>query len=442
MKNISHPSTEDPSLETAVVSRLMWRLMPFLFLLYIVAYLDRINVSFAILQMRTQLHLSDSAYGRAAGMFFAGYLLFQIPSNFILERVGVRRWIATLMVVWGIVSCLMIFIRGPLSFYSFRFLLGAAEAGFFPGIILYIKRWFPSRARAHAVAWFMVANPLAGVVGSPVSGALLGLHGKGLAGWQWLFVMEGLPAMLLGISVLWILQEWPREASWLSEPQRLWLLHQLDKQQTEDRIVGESIKKPVSALWAVLTSGSVWLLSLCYFGVSTTMYGVTLWLPSTIRSLAGLSDLAIGAVATVPYVLTAVAMVWVGLHSDHSGERRWHTALGAFVGAASLALAASGKSALVVVGGMSLGMMGAEAMVGPFWAMATSRMKGSTAAVAIAVINSLANLGGYFGPWILGLVRSANGGFAGGLLAIAIVLGLSGAAALMVKSSSAPPVPV
>ena len=442
MKNISPPSTEDPSLETAVVSRLMWRLMPFLFLLYIVAYLDRINVSFAILQMRTQLHLSDSAYGRAAGMFFAGYLLFQIPSNLILERVGVRRWIATLMVVWGIVSCLMIFIRGPLSFYSFRFLLGAAEAGFFPGIILYIKRWFPSRARARAVAWFMVANPLAGVVGSPVSGALLGLHGKGLAGWQWLFVMEGLPAMLLGISVLWILQEWPREASWLTEPQRLWLLHELERQHTEDQIIGESIKKPARALWGVLTSGSVWLLSLCYFGVSTTMYGVTLWLPSTIRSLAGLSDLAIGAVAAVPYVLTAVAMVWVGLHSDRSGERRWHTALAAFIGAASLALAASGKSALVVVGGMSLGMMGAEAMVGPFWAMATSRMKGSTAAVAIAVINSLANLGGYFGPWILGLVRSANGGFAGGLLAIAIVLALSGAAALILKSSSAPPVPM
>jgi len=442
LKNISPPSTEDPSLETAVVSRLMWRLMPFLFLLYIVAYLDRINVSFAILQMRTQLHLSDSAYGRAAGMFFAGYLLFQIPSNLILERVGVRRWIATLMVVWGIVSCLMIFIRGPLSFYSFRFLLGAAEAGFFPGIILYIKRWFPSRARARAVAWFMVANPLAGVVGSPVSGALLGLHGKGLAGWQWLFVMEGLPAMLLGISVLWILQEWPREASWLTEPQRLWLLHELERQHTEDQIIGESIKKPARALWGVLTSGSVWLLSLCYFGVSTTMYGVTLWLPSTIRSLAGLSDLAIGAVAAVPYVLTAVAMVWVGLHSDRSGERRWHTALAAFIGAASLALAASGKSALVVVGGMSLGMMGAEAMVGPFWAMATSRMKGSTAAVAIAVINSLANLGGYFGPWILGLVRSANGGFAGGLLAIAIVLALSGAAALILKSSSAPPVPM
>ncbi|MGA8428693.1 MAG: MFS transporter [Candidatus Sulfotelmatobacter sp.] len=426
----------DPNIETAVVSRLMWRLLPFLFLLYIVAYLDRINVSFAILQMRTQLHLSDKAYGGAAGMFFAGYLLFQIPSNIVLEKVGVRRWIAILMIAWGLVSCLMIFIRGPQSFYAFRFLLGAAEAGFFPGIILYLKRWFPAGARARAVAWFMAANPLAGVVGSPISGALLGLHAMGLAGWQWLFVMEGLPAMLLGVAVLWILQEWPREATWLTNEQRGWLLRELEWQQVQDQIVGEAFKKPARMLWGVLTSGSVWLLSITYFGVSTCMYGVTLWLPSTIRSLSGLSDFSIGAVATIPYVLTAIAMVLAGRHSDRAGERRWHTAMAAFLAAASLGMAASGRSVLVVVGGMSLGMMGAEAMVGPFWAMATAKMKGSSAAVAIAVINSLANLGGYFGPWILGLVRSANGGFAAGLLAIASVMLLSGLAALSVKNSS------
>jgi MFS transporter, ACS family, tartrate transporter len=423
----------DQDLEASVVSRLMWRLLPFLFLLYIVAYLDRINVSFAILQMRTQLHLSDSAYGRAAGMFFAGYLIFQIPSNLALEKFGVRRWIAMLMVVWGLVSCLMIFIRGPISFYSFRFLLGAAEAGFFPGIILYLKRWFPARARAHAVAWFMAANPLAGAFGSPISGGLLGLHGKGLAGWQWLFLMEGLPAVVLGISVLWVLQEWPQEASWLTEVQRIWLLRELEREQTKEQPARGFVKK-LAVLWQVLTSGSVWLLSLIFFGVSTCMYGVTLWLPSTIRSLSALSDQAIGAVATVPYVLTAIAMVLVSRHSDRSGERRWHIALAALLGAASLGMAASGRSVWIVVGGMSLGMIGAESMVGPFWAMATSRMKGSSAAVAIAVINSLANLGGYFGPWILGLVRSANGGFASGLLAIAAVLALSGITALCVKA--------
>src|SRR5579863_9286266 len=193
----------------------MWRLMPFLFLLYIVAYLDRINMSFAVLQMRGQLALSDRVIGRAAGMFFAGYFFFQLPSNLVLEKFGVRRWISALMVTWGVISCLMIFVRGPVSFYVMRFLLGAAEAGFFPGMILYMKRWFPAGARARAVAWFMTANPLAGVVGSPISGSLLGIHGKGLAGWQWLFLMEGVPAMVLGVTVLWVLNDTPGEEGWV-----------------------------------------------------------------------------------------------------------------------------------------------------------------------------------------------------------------------------------
>src|SRR5216684_7651702 len=193
----------------------MWRLMPFLFLLYVVAYLDRINVGFAILQMREQLHLTDRVYGRAAGIFFAGYFFFQVPSNMVLEKVGVRRWICGLMIVWGVVSCSMVFIRGPVSFYALRFLLGAAEAGFFPGIILYMKHWFPASARARAVAWFMMANPVAGIVGSPVSGALLGLSGRGLSGWQWMFLMEGMPAILLGAIVYWALSDRPRDAAWL-----------------------------------------------------------------------------------------------------------------------------------------------------------------------------------------------------------------------------------
>src|SRR5580704_5707839 len=220
----------NPRLESATISRLMWRLMPFLFLLYIVAYLDRINVGFAVLQMREQFHLSDRVYGRAAGMFFAGYFFFQVPSNLALQKVGVRRWISGLMVVWGLVSCSMIFIRGPVSFYGLRFLLGAAEAGFFPGMILYLRQWFPAGARARAVAWFMTANPLAGVVGSPISGALLGLHGKGLAGWQWLFLMEGMPAIVLGVTVLWVLNDTPGEARWLAGEEGQWLMDQLARE--------------------------------------------------------------------------------------------------------------------------------------------------------------------------------------------------------------------
>jgi len=404
----------------------MWRLMPFLFLLYIVAYLDRINVSFAVLQMRGELGLSDRAYGRAAGMFFAGYFFFQLPSNLVLEKFGVRRWISGLMVTWGVISCLMIFIRGPVSFYGMRFLLGAAEAGFFPGMILYMKRWFPANARARAVAWFMTANPIAGIVGSPVSGALLGLSGKGLSGWQWMFLMEGIPAIFLGAIVFWALSDSPREARWLKGEERTWLLERLAlEQQAESSLRKEN-------LWQVLISPRIWMLSVVYFGVSTTMYGVTLWLPSVIRSLSGLSYFLTGAVSALPFLVTAIAMVLVGMLSDRARERRWHTAVPAFVGAAALVGAGYGVSTGVVVACIGIGMACAESMVGPFWAMATSRMAGLSAAAGIAVINSLANLGGYFGPDIIGFFRKANVGFRGGLLAIGATLAVSGAAALIV----------
>jgi len=413
-------------LESSVVSRLMWRLMPFLFLLYIVAYLDRINVSFAVLQMRDQLGISDRVYGRAAGMFFAGYFLFQVPSNLVLERFGVRRWISGLMATWGVISCLMIFIHGPRSFYAMRFLLGAAEAGFFPGMILYMKRWFPANARARAVAWFMTANPIAGIVGSPISGALLGLHGAGFAGWQWMFLMEGAPAILLGATVYRVLSDSPQEARWLKGEERAWLLEKLaSEQQAESSL-------PQGSLLRVLLSPRIWLLSLVYFGVSTTAYGVTLWLPTVIRAVSGLSYIWTGVVAAVPFLVAAIVMVLVGMHSDRSGERRWHTAIPAFVGAAGLAAAGYGNSPVLVVAGIGLGLACAEAMVGPFWAMATSRMAGLSAAAGIAVINSLANLGGYFGPDVVGFFRTANGGFQGGLLAIGATVALSGIIALAV----------
>ena len=322
----------------------MWRLMPFLFLLYIVAYLDRINVSFAILQMREQLHLSDRVYGRAAGMFFAGYFFFQVPSNLVLEKVGVRRWISGLMVTWGLVSCSMVFIRGPVSFYGLRFLLGAAEAGFFPGMILYMKQWFPASARARAVAWFMTANPLAGVVGSPISGALLGMHGGGLAGWQWLFVMEGVPAIVLGTAVYWVLTDRPENAKWLSEGQRGWLLEELERERQANS-GGQS-----GSFWKVLASRRIWLLALVYFGGPACMYGVTLWLPSAIRSLSGLGYFTTGLVAAIPYLVAAVAMVLWGMHSDRTGERRWHTALPGLLGATALGMAAYGRAPLLVIG--------------------------------------------------------------------------------------------
>jgi ACS family tartrate transporter-like MFS transporter len=417
--------------ESAVVSRLMWRLMPFLFLLYIVAYLDRINVSFAVLQMREQLGLSDRVIGRAAGMFFVGYFFFQLPSNLVLERFGVRRWISGLMVAWGVTSCLMIFVRGPVSFYSMRFLLGAAEAGFFPGMILYMKRWFPASARARAVAWFMTANPIAGIVGSPISGTLLGLSGRGLAGWQWMFVIEGMPAIVLGAIVFLTLSDRPQDAPWLKADERSWLLEKLEREQQTEQEVAEA------DLWKVLVSPRIWMLSVVYFAVSTTMYGVTLWLPSVIQALSGLSYFITGLTAMIPFVITTVVMVLVGMRSDRTGERRWHTALPAFCGSLTLMVAAYGTTPVLVIAGIGLGMAAAEAMVGPFWAMATSRMAGLSAAAGIAVINSLANLGGYFGPDIIGIFRTANGGFRGGLLAIAGVMALSGGVALVVGAQPA-----
>ncbi|HSB74314.1 MAG TPA: MFS transporter [Terriglobales bacterium] len=420
--------------ETALVSKLTRRLVPFLFLLYIVAYLDRINVGFAALQMQGQLHLSDEVYGLGAGLFFAGYFVFQLPSNLLLERVGARRWLAGLMVVWGIVSTSMIFVRTPHSFYALRFLLGVAEAGFFPGVILYLKNWFPAGARARTVAWFMTAAPLSGVVGGPISGALLGLRHAGLAGWQWMFIMEGIPAILLGGLAAWYLTDRPQDAAWLTDPQRDWLLATLSQEHAQTAAVTRT------NVWAAFTHPGIWLLVLVYFGLDTVSYGISLWLPNLIRSLSGVSDFVIGLLSAIPYIAAAISMVLVGVHSDRSGERRWHTALPAFAGAAGLLLAAQSTSVAPMIAGITIAVLGVFSMLGPFWTMPTGLLTGTAAAAAIALINSVGNLGGFFGPYIIGLVRTHTGSFKGGLLVIAATLAVGGAIALLVRLRA--PVPV
>jgi len=413
--------------EAALVSKLTRRLVPFLFLLYIVAYLDRINVGFAALQMQGQLRLSDEVYGLGAGLFFAGYFVFQLPSNLLLERVGARRWLAALMVVWGAVSTSMIFVRTPHGFYALRFLLGVAEAGFFPGVILYLKNWFPADARARTVAWFMTAAPLSGVVGGPISGALLGLHHAGLAGWQWMFIMEGIPAMLLGGLAACYLTDRPAAATWLSDEQRDWLLATLRQESQETAAVSRT------NVWAAFTHPGIWLLVLVYFGLDTVSYGISLWLPNLIRSLSGVSDFVIGLLSTIPYVAAAISMVLVGMHSDRSGERRWHTALPAFVGASGLLLAAQSTSVVPMIAGITVAVLGVFSMLGPFWTMPTSLLTGSAAAAAIALINSVGNLGGFFGPYIIGLVRTHTGSFKNGLLVVGATLAVGGAIALLVR---------
>jgi ACS family tartrate transporter-like MFS transporter len=418
-------------IEAAVVRRLTWRLVPFLFLLYIVAYLDRINVGFAALQMRQQLAFTDAVYGLGAGMFFAGYFFFQVPSNLALQRVGARRWIALLMMLWGVVSAAMVFVSGPRSFYLLRFLLGAAEAGFFPGVILYLKNWFPARARARTVARFMTAAPLSGVVGGPLSGALLGLHPglhltPGLAGWQWMFLIEGIPAVLLGAVVFAYLVDRPEEARWLPREERDWLVETLRRERAE--VTGGA------GVFAALRSGRIWMLALVYFGLNTVSYGVSLWLPTLIRSLSGVSNLMIGVLSAIPYVAAAAAMVAVGLHSDRSGERRWHTAAPAFAGALALTGAAYSTSVGPAILAISVAVLGVFSMMGPFWAMPTGLLSGTAAAAGIAFINSVGNLGGFVGPYVIGLVRTSTGQFKGGLLLVSAALAASGAVALMVRS--------
>jgi len=413
-------------MEEAVVRRLTWRLVPFLFLLYIVAYLDRINVGFAALQMQQQLAFTDAVYGLGAGMFFAGYFCFQVPSNLVLQRVGARRWIASLMMVWGVISSAMIFVSGPRSFYTLRFLLGAAEAGFFPGVIFYLKNWFPVRARARTVARFMTAAPLSGVVGGPVSGALLGLHlTAGLAGWQWMFLLEGIPAVLLGAVVLVYLVDRPEEAAWLSNAEREWLLATLRRERVEVSVA--------TGTFSALKGGRIWMLALVYFGLNTVSYGVSLWLPKLIKSLSGVSNFTVGVLSAIPYVTAALAMVAVGLHSDRSGERRWHTAVPAFAGALALAggaySTAVGPSILLI----SVAVLGVFSMMGPFWAMPTSLLSGTAAAAGIAFINSVGNLGGFVGPYVIGLMRTSTGQFKGGLLLVSGALAVSGMVVLRVR---------
>jgi MFS transporter, ACS family, tartrate transporter len=412
-------------LEAVVIRLLTWRLVPFLFLLYIVAYLDRINLGFAALQMQQQLGFTDSMYGLGAGIFFAGYFLFQVPSNLVLVKVGARRWIAILMVTWGIISASMCLVSGPRSFYVLRFLLGAAEAGFFPGVILYLKSWFPARVRARTVARFMTAAPLSGVVGGPLSGALLGLHEKGgLAGWQWMFLLEGIPAILLGALAWMFLVDSPSLASWMGPEQKQWLQNTFDRERAETANVAGA---GAIRFWPIL------ILALVYFGLNSVSYGISLWLPNLIKSLAGMSNLAIGMLSAIPYVAAAVAMVIVGLHSDRSGERRWHTAAPALAGAGALAIAAHSNSVGGTIALISVAVLGVFSMLGPFWAMPSALLSGTAAAVGIALINSVGNLGGFFGPYMIGVVRNSTGSFKGGLLVVSGALAVSGCLALTLK---------
>jgi len=406
------------------------RLIPFLFLLYIVAYLDRINVGFAALQMNAALGFSPTTYGLGAGIFFLSYVLFEVPSNVILARIGARRWIARIMITWGLVSTGMMFVRGAAGFYTLRFLLGLAEAGFFPGIIFYFTKWFPARDRARTIAMFMTATLTAGVIGAPMSGVLLSLHGYGLAGWQWLFLLEGLPAVVLGVVVLFVLPDGPGDARWLTAAERQAVLQQL----RED---SQSAGRESHTLREALSNGRVWLIAVAHFLlIPVTLYGVGFWMPQIIKTASGSSDAVVGLLTAIPYAAGAVAMVLAGRHSDRTGERRWHVAAGAVVSAIGLLATTVAVGMTASVTALSIAMIGLAAIFGPFWALAAGVARGLGAAAAIALINSVGNTGGFVGPYLLGAISDATHSFAAGLLVIAALMLTGGALLLAVRQDA------
>ena len=412
------------------LTKVAWRLLPFLLLLYVVAWLDRVNIGFAALQMNQYLGFSAAVYGFGAGIFFIGYALFEVPSNLILARVGARLWIARIMITWGVLSIAMMFVSGATSFYVLRFLLGVAEAGFLPGIIYYLGHWFPAAERARAVSWFMLAIPLSTVIGGPLAGGLLELNGwHGLAGWQWLFLVEGVPAVVLGFVVLIYLTDSPERAEWLRPEERTWLAERV---RAEHRAAHA---RHGVGLRAALFHPTVWLLGFIIFACQTGSYGLTLWIPQIVQGLSGLSNLAVSMISALPYVAASVGMILIGASSDRSGERFLHIAIPSAVAAVGFVASAYFTSPVPAMLALTLAAVGDLGTRGPFWSLPTRFLTGSAAAGGIGLINTLGSLGGFVGPYAVGMVRQYTGSFAGGLVFLALLLLTASIAALQLRNA-------
>jgi MFS transporter, ACS family, tartrate transporter len=426
---------DDAKLERSAMRRIGWRLVPFLILAYFVSFLDRVNVGFAAIQMNKDLGFTATVYGWGAGIFFLGYFLLEVPSNLALERFGARLWIARIMATWGIISAAMALVQGPWSFIGLRFLLGAAEAGFFPGVILYLTYWFPSEYRARIVGVFMIAIPISSFLGSPVSGALLGLSGWGLRGWQWLFILEGLPAILMAAAVLLLLPDRPSTALWLPADERDWL---------EQRLAAEAARSSMRTkppLWEVLRHRRVILFAAIYAGSTASSYGLTLWTPQIIKSF-GLGNFETGLLNSIPYGVASVAMVLWGRHSDKTRERRWHLALSFLILALGLAGGTVLSGLFLVISALTVAAVGVYMLKGPFWALATEQLSPVTAAASIAAINAIGNLAGFVGPYLIGAIKDATGSFEMSLVPL-ILFALASAALSLVpgrerKAAAAP----
>jgi MFS transporter, ACS family, tartrate transporter len=404
-------------LEERALRKATRRLIPFLFLIYVVAYLDRVNVSFAQLQLEDDLDFSDTIFGIGAGIFSLGYVLFGVPSGLALNRFGARRWLALIMITWGVLSASTMFIGGPASFYVLRFLLGVAEAGFFPGIILYLTWWFPERERARVLALFMTAIAAAYVAGGPISGGLLELDGlAGLDGWQWLFLVEGLPAIGLGLVTLRFLQDRPEEAEWLAPDERRFLA---------DEVAGERVLKESEGrhgLGDALRSGHVWLLSVVYFILLAAGFGLTFFVPDLVQDRTGYSDFEVGVLAAIPYGIATVAMLVVARRADRARRRRPYVIVPALIGAVGAALTAYAQSPVLLTIAITLAAVGILAAIPVFWALPTAFLTGTAAAGGIALIAAIGNLGGFAGPAFTGVMEDSTGGFETPLTVLAILL--------------------
>jgi ACS family tartrate transporter-like MFS transporter len=426
MSDIATPASS--LLEERVIRKIAWRLIPFLMLLYLIAFLDRINVGFAALTMNHDLGLTAQMFGLGSGIFFLGYFVFEVPSTVILHKVGARFWIGRIMITWGLVSIATAFIQGPISFCVLRFLLGLAEAGFFPGIILYISYWFPSNHRSVVTAMFMTAAPAAGLFGSPLSGALMELNGiMGLHGWQWLFLVEGIPARVLGLVTFWFLTDRPADATWLAADEREWLSKAILQEQA-------AIQDPRSrSVWRALMDWKILALSLAYFGTSAGLYTIGFWAPLIVKGL-GFSVFHVGLLVAIPNLIAVVGMVLWSRNSDRTGERYWHAAIACLIGAIGMAVAAhAGSSTILVITGLSLTAFGVSAAKPPLWSLPTMFFGGTAAAASIGLINSIGTLGGAVGPIMIGASNGAGGHFSRGLYLVGGTLIVSAVTILILR---------